>query len=82
MKLAEPNVGYPLADPRMAGFMDNLDNLNATDLDVPGDEQMTPRFFSPKIFRGVRSKIGRGSAPTCLIPRSGSSSAGTACSFS
>lgn len=62
MQLAELNVGYalyPLDDPRMAGFMDNLDKLNAlaersagfvwrlksdsgnaTDLDVPGDEQM------------------------------------------
>ena len=62
MKLAELNVGYalyPLDDPRMAGFMDNLDKINAlaershgsvwrmksdsgnaTDLDVPGDEQM------------------------------------------
>ena len=62
MKLAELNVGYalyPLDDPRMAGFMDNLDRLNtiaersqgyvwrmksdsgnATDLDVPGDDQM------------------------------------------
>lgn len=62
MKLAELNVGYalyPLDDPRMAGFMENLDKLNAiaerskgyvwrlksdsgnaTDLDVPGDDQM------------------------------------------
>jgi len=32
MKLAELNVGYalyPLDDPRMAGFMDNLDKINA-----------------------------------------------------
>ena len=62
MRLAELNVGYaryPLDDPRMAGFMDNLDKLNAlaerskgyiwrmksdsgnaTDLAVPGDEEM------------------------------------------
>ena len=62
MQLAELNVGYalyPLDDARMAGFIDNLDALNAlaerskgyvcrmksdsgnaTDLDVPGDEQM------------------------------------------
>ncbi len=62
MQLAELNVGYalyPLDDPRMAGFMDNLDKLNAlaersngyvwrmksdsgnaTDLAVPGDEEM------------------------------------------
>ena len=62
MQLAELNVGYaryPLDDPRMAGFMDNLDTLNAlaersngyvwrmksdsgnaTDLAVPGDEEM------------------------------------------
>lgn len=62
MQLAELNVGYaryPLDDPRMAGFMDNLDALNAlaersngyvwrmksdsgnaTDLAVPGDEEM------------------------------------------
>ena len=62
MKLAELNVGYanfPLDDPRMSGFMDNLDRINAlaerspgfvwrmksdsgnaTDIDVPGDENM------------------------------------------
>jgi hypothetical protein len=62
MRLAELNVGYaryPLDDPRMAGFMDNLDKLNAlaerskgyiwrmksdsgnaTDLAVPGDEEL------------------------------------------
>jgi hypothetical protein len=62
MRFAELNVGYaryPLDDPRMAGFMDNLDKLNAlaerskgyiwrmksdsgnaTDLAVPGDEEL------------------------------------------
>ncbi len=62
MHLAELNVGtskYPLDDPRMSGFMDNLDRINAlaerstgfvwrmksdsgnaTDIAVPGDEQM------------------------------------------
>lgn len=39
MKLAELNVGYanyPLDDPRMAGFMDNLDRINALAERSPG----------------------------------------------
>ena len=39
MKLAELNVGYaqyPLDDPRMAGFMTNLDRINALAERAPG----------------------------------------------
>jgi len=39
MKLAELNVGYAnyaLDDPRMAGFMDNLDKINALAENSPG----------------------------------------------
>ena len=39
MRLAEFNVGYatyPLDDPRMSGFMDNLDNINALAEHSPG----------------------------------------------
>ena len=39
MKLAQLNVGYarfPLDDPRMAGFMDNLDRINALAERSPG----------------------------------------------
>ncbi len=39
MKLAELNVGYaqyPLDDPRMAGFMDNLDRINTLAERAPG----------------------------------------------
>lgn len=39
MRLAELNVGnaaYPLDDPRMCGFMDNLDTINALAERSPG----------------------------------------------
>ena len=39
MKLSELNVGYalyPLDDPRMAGFMDNLDRINTLAERAPG----------------------------------------------
>jgi hypothetical protein len=39
MQLAELNVGkfrYPTSDPRMAGFMDNLDRVNAVADRAPG----------------------------------------------